>query len=195
MTAVNICIFTVLIASVSPVYYANRLQEKFSPQRNRTILGLVYTSDRNEVEAITYIINNVFLQFGAFGTVIVCTATLTLNLQKKSSWRTMSTDPVQAENLSKRDRKVIKMVVVISAFFIACFTPLCIIIIAMLIIPQFSFTGEYRNVLIIVSGLGFLLESINSSVNIFIYYRMSSKYKTTLLGLCSHSMNSQYATR
>lgn len=45
-------------------------------------------------------------------------------------------------------------------------------------IPELYVGGSYLRVGIILGGLVLLLESINSSANIFIYYHMSSKYRT-----------------
>lgn len=70
------------------------------------------------------------------------------------------------------------MVVLISALFIACFVPISIIFIAMCFEPEFSVYGKYKDLLCVIGGLGFMLESINSSVNIFIYYYMSTKYRS-----------------
>lgn len=161
------------MASVSPVYYANRLGHKFSAQLNRTIFGLIYTDSRDKVEAINFIINNVALQFAAFSAVIIFTIILVVKLRSKTKWRTL----FAACNLSYRDNNVIKMVMVISIFFIICFTPLCMMTITMIMEPQLSLSGRYRNNIIIVFGTVFLLESMNSSVSIFLHYSKSRKYR------------------
>lgn len=177
MSAVVISIFIVLIISVAPLYVVNRLEKKFYHRINKTLLGLTYTTNREHVENISFPINNVLVPFGAFVIILTSTVTLVIKLQSKTKWRITSSTSAQAENVSKRNQKVAKMVVVISTLFIACFVPISFGFIAMVLEPELSIYGKHRNLLILIAGLGFLLESINSSVNIFIYYTMSSKYR------------------
>lgn len=177
VTIIIVGMFVLLLGSVSPVYYVNRLAFKFYPDKNRTLLGLVHTSDRPNVEKVSFAINNVFVPFAAFLAVIVCTITLVVKLKNKTKWREQCTAAGNAETLSSRDRKVSQMIVMISTLFIICFTPVTIIFIAMSAWPEFSIDGRYRNMFFIVFSFGFIMESANSSMNILIYYRMSSKYR------------------
>lgn len=166
------------MCSASPVYCVNRFAWKFYPNRNKTIIGLVYTEDRESVEKVSFAINNVFIPFSSFVTVLICTIVLVVKLQRKTKWRQKVTTTDNFDTAAKRDQKVAKMVVTISTLFISCFIPVCIIFLAMTLTPEFSIDGKYKNIFIVVFGLSFILESTNSAVNIFIYYRMSSKYRT-----------------
>lgn len=69
------------------------------------------------------------------------------------------------------------MVVIISVMFIVCFSPMCINLLAVAFEPEFSFGGKYLKITLIFGGVGLILESINSSMNIFVYYNMSSRYR------------------
>lgn len=171
-----VIIFIVLIASMAPVYMFNTPGMKFFPQRNRTLLGIIYPANRELSEKIFYTVNNVFVPFCAFVVIIICTIVLVFKLQETSEWRKTSA-VTQADNVSNRNQKVAKMVVIISSLFIACFVPVAILFIAMSLEPGLSRDGEYRNVLIVFGGLILVFQSVNSASNIFIYYRMSSKYK------------------
>lgn len=180
MCIVTICVFVVLIFSVSPVYVVNSLALKFYPDRNKSLIGLVFTKDREHVEKISYIINNIFVSFSAFVVIIFCTTILVIKLNRKTRFRKTLVSKDQGDNISSRNQKVAQMVVMISTLFIACFIPFCVIFLAMSFEPKLSLQGDYRNTVILISGVGFILESINSSMNIFIYYHMSSKYRNTL---------------
>ncbi|BFZ07874.1 hypothetical protein BsWGS_10913 [Bradybaena similaris] len=176
--AVIICIFVVLLASVSPLYVVNRLGMKFYPARNRTLLGLVPTENRETVEQISFAINNVLIPFSAFIVVNLCTVILVIKLRKRTVWRNKTTSSTQADSVSIRNRKVAKMVVMISTLFIVCFVPISVVFTAVLLVPDLAIDGRFRNILIVVGGICFILESVNSSVNIFIYYHMSTKFRT-----------------
>lgn len=169
--------FIVLIVSATPFYAVNVFSMKFHPGRNRTVLGLIRTEDRTSVETVLYAINNIIVPFGAFITVIICTATLVLKLQRKTQWRKSATSG-NSDAMLNRDQKVTNMVVIISTVFIASFIPNCVIFIGMTAEPELAIDGMYKNTFIIIFGFGFVLESLNSAVNIFIYYNMSSKYRT-----------------
>lgn len=81
--------------------------------------------------------------------------------------------------MSARDNKVVKMVVLISAIFIICYVPSTAVLIYMLIDNEIRIDGLKKNLFIALFSALFKLESINAGVNIFIYLRMSSKFKVT----------------
>lgn len=165
------------MASVSPLYVVNRLGLQFNPARNKTIISLIYADNRESIEQISFAINNTFIPFSAFVVIITCTVILVVRLHSNAEWRMKSVTLVQADNVSNRNQKVARMVIMISGLFIACFVPISILFMAMSMVPGLSIVGKYRNAVIVIGGLGIVLESINSSVNIFIYYRMSSKFR------------------
>ncbi|CAG5123388.1 unnamed protein product, partial [Candidula unifasciata] len=183
VTFVIVAVFVILISSVSPLYVVNQIDWKFDPRKNKTLLGLVFTTNREQVEKISYVINNVFIPLTAFVIITVCTITLVIKLHRTVKWRQMSIADSQTDNVTTRNQRVAKMVVMISSLFIACFLPFSFIFIAMSLDPDLSLSGKHIKTLIIIGGLGFFLESVNSSVNIFIYYSMSSRFRETCRSL------------
>lgn len=187
-----------IIGILVPGYCGSRLAPKFFPERNKTIVGTVFNDNRQLVEGIIFAVGGVFVELGAFVTVVVCTIILVVKLRGKSKWREMSTSLAQTEKTINRDHKVTKMVIVISTLFIICFTPTCVTLAGMILEPELSVAGRYRNMFVCAFSVCFTLESFNSATNIFIYYHMSSKYKAVLqkiLGkrwnmICSFSSSS-----
>jgi hypothetical protein len=180
VTVTIVSIFVILIASVAPVYYCNKLALTFSIYRNKTVVGLIFTDDREEVEAINFSVNNVFVQLTAFLALTILTFVLVFKLKQTTKWRKLTTVNSQTENFSTRDQKVTKMIVTISSFFIICFTPVCLITLCIILQPEFSLKGKCRNLFVTLASFGLVLESINSSMNIFIYFHMSSKFRNVL---------------
>ncbi|XP_059169398.1 allatostatin-A receptor-like [Physella acuta] len=177
VTAIMVTIFLLLIGSVSPVYYANRYGLKFFPDRNKTLIGLIYTPDREQVEKVSFTINNIIIPFTAFLTILACTIVLVVKLRQQTKWRKNTKPTAHVDTLSSRDQKVTRMVVMISALFIVCFTPICVVFIGMTVEPELAINGKYHNMFFVVFSFGYILESTNSAINIFIYYRMSSRYR------------------
>lgn len=162
---------------MGPIYSVNRLGQKFFPQKNKTLIGLLFADNRDAVEGISFLINNTFLPGTAFAIIIVCTVTLTFQLRNKSKWRKKSTSAGQGDLVSKRNQRVAKMVVIISTVFIACFIPMTIVFLVMFLEESFAIDGKHRGLAVLFVSLGLVLEAINSSSNIFVYHHMSSKYK------------------
>ena len=75
------------------------------------------------------------------------------------------------QRMSSKEERLVKMVTAFSILFIVCYTPSVAMISA-----EFSMFGRYHSIYYVtVSGL--LFQSISTSVNIFIYYYMGSKFK------------------
>lgn len=51
--------------------------------------------------------------------------------------------------------------------------------------PALSVNGRYVAVSLAITGFSYVMESVNSSMNIFIYHHMSSKYRATFRELYS----------
>lgn len=176
VSIIIVSLYIVLFFSAAPSYTVNRIGMKFSPARNKTLLGLIFTDNQVEVEKISYAINNTFVPFTAFVIISVCTVTLVIKLKSKTEWRKKST--TSQADVSNRNQKVAKMIVIISTLFIISFIPVSVNFMAMSLVPGLSIGGRYINTLSLTIGIGLILESVNSSVNILVYYKMSSNYRT-----------------
>lgn len=185
-------VFVILICSETPVYCVNGLGLKFYSDRNITLIGLVSTEGRELVEKVTYPINNIFLPVASFLTVSASTVILVNELRKKAAWRKSVTSDSSSNAVSSRDQRIAKMIVMISSLFIVCFFPVVMNFVAMTLAPEFSIDGKYRHLFMMMFGLCFTLESTNSSMNIFIYYRMSSRYKSAFRQLFRLSNNGEH---
>ncbi|CAG5121618.1 unnamed protein product, partial [Candidula unifasciata] len=105
MSVVTICVFVILIFSVSPVYVVNSLAMKFYPSRNKSLIGLVFTKDRDHIEKVSYVINNIVVSFSAFVVIIFCTTILVIKLNRKTKLRKTLVSNAQGDNISGRNQK------------------------------------------------------------------------------------------
>lgn len=169
-----------------PAYAVINIQWKFFAGINKTLLGLTSSPDREVVDKICYTINSFAAPLTAFFIIITCTSILVVALRRQTKWRKSSTAPLDGQN---RNEGVAKMVVMISALFIFCFVPISIFLLALAFEPGLLFGGIYANIGTITGGASLMLESINSSGNIFIYYHMSVKYRKTCRGLFCKNRN------
>lgn len=180
--------FVIPMSCASLAYVCAGLKWRFFPERNRTLIGLVYHMDayrRRITHSVSYAINGVFMPVSCFVSVVILTTVLVTKLNDKASWRysnssAKSQTKAQSKNivnLNTKEMKVAKMVVLISMIFITSFIPAVVIFIAGFAEPQLSYDGLYKNLFLVTLSVSFTTEAINSSINICIYLKMSTKYR------------------
>ncbi|KAH9514447.1 hypothetical protein Btru_025280 [Bulinus truncatus] len=162
--------------TLPPVYYTTRLEWLWYPARNKTLLGLAFTPEREEIYNSVIAINLV-LTFIAFVVIIGGTLMLVFNLEKKTEWRRQSVSAQKHSTMSMKDKKISKMITFIAALFVASFFPGTVLFVVMMIIPEFNRGKLYNNLFTTTFAFSHILEGVNASVNIFIYFKMSSKFR------------------
>uniref|UniRef100_A0A2C9KAV0 G-protein coupled receptors family 1 profile domain-containing protein n=1 Tax=Biomphalaria glabrata TaxID=6526 RepID=A0A2C9KAV0_BIOGL len=177
-----VCTFVVVTGAQAGSFYTSSLEWVFNSLRNRTIMSRVWREGSQEIESITYSVNLVF-PFGSFIIVVVCTAISAIQLRRKSKWRmktTMakSTRKDNEADVVSKEKKVIKLVVMISVIFIVSFLPSNIIHITYCsIASQPELVYFYWPYLSISYSFVKILEAFNASISIVLYYVMSSKFR------------------
>lgn len=171
-------LFLSQILTAIPSYYTTTIDWKFFPDKNRSMLALRRIQEREHVESISFVLQAT-MQAGSFILLIFFTAVLLVHLNKQKKWRGSSTSETRKETISARDKKLVRMVVLIAVILIVCFTPGMVCFTAMALVPDFMMGGPYDNVFWVVWSFPFMFQTANSSVNIFVYYNMSSKYRDT----------------
>lgn len=173
-----IVIYLVMFISLAPEYITMYFGWKFNSARNQTRVGLV---DRPGTEDMK---SWVFLLYGIIGIIsflllVIFTCLLVVYLKRRSENRSKSTCNEERSNaISNRDRKTMKMVILIAIILIMCFTPAFMLCITVFTVPEFNLMGIYANIFHTTFSISFLAEAINSSVNIILFYKMSSSYRT-----------------
>ncbi|RUS85710.1 hypothetical protein EGW08_006504 [Elysia chlorotica] len=111
-----------------------------------------------------------------FFIVIITTAILAIKLRRNQRWRRETT--TQGGKASVKEDKLVKTIVAICTLFIICSFPNASMFIAQIVYPPLRYgTSDLRAVTLRIFDLSFIFQSVSASVNIFFYYRMSSKYK------------------
>ncbi|KAK6958570.1 FMRFamide receptor [Biomphalaria glabrata] len=176
-------IFMVSISNVVAPYYYLNLEWTFSPERNSTILRVVPKENWYFGIRLSYMVNDIFLQYLTFAVLIASTVITSVNLHKSAIWRKSISkgDHRKVENkVSIKEIKVVRMLSLVSVSFIVCLLPLCATLTAVGVVKELSQNGAYYQVARLSYGISFLMETVSSSMNAFIYFNMSSKYKNTL---------------
>ncbi|GFS13199.1 chemosensory receptor B [Elysia marginata] len=173
-------IFGIMVISVIPIYYGMQIGPTFLEDRNKTLLAIVYAKGGHQIESVAFAVG-VGAQIGSFILVVIFTVILINSLIRKSKWRKSVTSGEggagSGGEKSSRDKRVMVMVVTISCIFIACFMPSAINVILIILWTDYNIVGRLRNMFQVTGAMCNMCESINCSINIIVYYKMSSKFR------------------
>ncbi|GFN84704.1 chemosensory receptor a [Plakobranchus ocellatus] len=107
--------------------------------------------------------------------------------KEKTKEQLMTKDPSAEEKkksqqtgASNKNKRAAKMVSIISAIFIVCNIPNTCNQLINAFVPEFAKNGSYVNLNQTFWSVGYLTETVNASVNIFMYYTMSSRYRSII---------------
>ncbi|CAG5135629.1 unnamed protein product [Candidula unifasciata] len=181
-TSILAFIYILTLLSWVPLYSSSYLDWKFFPDRNQTLIGLIFINKEQLFTAVCFI--NAFFGVLSLLVIVIFTTILICQLKAKSEWRkSANVQKDKAESMSNRDKSTVVMVVLISVILIICYTPSIIISLVTYCYTEFSVEGTYFFLYQIVWSGAFVLENLNSSVNILLYLKMSSKYKAIFKNL------------
>lgn len=181
-------VYVVVCLNTTPVYYSHQYGPIFFIRKNKTLFGASRIENGDYIESTSMPLSCI-LRYGSHLVVIVCTVILAGNLYLISKWR-ISVTRVTTRSLSvamtTKDKNVVKIVALVSATFVLCTLPSSVNVTLMLI-SGFDVTGRnsLSNTFLINWGTCMVLEEVNSSISIFIYYNISSQFRSTLRGLLS----------
>ncbi|XP_013086084.2 FMRFamide receptor-like [Biomphalaria glabrata] len=181
--AVVTIIFVGMTSCMVPPFFARKIESMVISDTNRTMLIFIPMDESSKnMENTSVTVNNVALLL-AFAVVFISTMLLVITLRKKSKWRSEVTSSLQGDVTSVRDQKVIKMIILIAVIFIVSYLPVVVSTAAMLSVPEYNVEGNYTRIFTLTWGITFLLEGANATASIFVYLKMSSRYKSILLTL------------
>ncbi|KAK0067969.1 FMRFamide receptor [Biomphalaria pfeifferi] len=118
--------------------------------------------------------------------LITCTVTIAISLNQSARWRTsLSSEKTEmaAKKATLKERKVVRMLTVVSAIFIVCLIPLSATLTAVAFVNDLSILGPYFKVARLCYSVSFMTETVSSTMNPFVYFKMSSKYRRGFLKL------------
>ncbi|KAL8618593.1 hypothetical protein ACOMHN_021862 [Nucella lapillus] len=126
------------------------------------------------------------ISFITFYVVSFVTVVTVRKLKTAMDWRQKTSSHV----IDKRQITLVKMLIAISCVYITCNAPKLSLGIARFVVDDFSTSGKYSNFFFATHRAGHVLLMVNSSVNVFIYYKQSSKFRKEFCGMCKLSFKS-----
>lgn len=183
-TCVVVGIYLTMIVTVIPEYTTCYMGWRFIPEQNRSLLGLLLFPGKYEMTTLNFNIA-VGTQVASFGALIVFSVLLVVKLKEISKWRqSISTcGGSLTKDTNSKENRTMKMITLVALIYCTCFLPMLGCFITVTFVPGFIGFGAYNNTFFLCFSFAFLFDSINSTVNILVYYRMSTKFRITFLSL------------
>lgn len=188
-------IYSINILTLSPEYATSYFGWQFVPFLNKTLLRMSFTAERASVAGLVFFLNFVTGML-SFLIVILFTIILVVKLRQTSGWRKGATsDSTHQGAICSRDKKTMKLIVVIATILIVCYTPGTAITMATFVEPEFMLLRRYENFCFAMWSVSFVFQTLNSSINIVLYFTMSTKYRETFYELFRKRFGDNTMTR
>ncbi|KAK0049082.1 FMRFamide receptor [Biomphalaria pfeifferi] len=186
------CICIIASPNVFIPFYCSYLDWKVVPMFNISYFGIVYREDvRRDFDfSFAYFYTDFFLPNLTLFLLITNNFIMAVQLTAHASWRREVAGKRESlsNQISRKEQKIVQMLTKLSLIFIVCLIPQSAILTAVTFVKEFGLGGPYFDVAWLCYCVSFLLESVHSSVNIFVFYRMSSRYRNIFQMLfSSHS--------
>ncbi|GFO13508.1 chemosensory receptor a [Plakobranchus ocellatus] len=161
---------------------------KFDPRINATRYRLWVHPNFETIKDLLWISVDSPVCVGAQVTLSVCIVIMIKFLRAASEFRSIASvakdfklDASKSkEKLSTKDARIVKQLVLVSAIFTICNTPKVLTFLAATIEPGFDLGGRYQNFYEVSLLATIVFDTLNSSVNIFVYYVYNAKFKSIL---------------
>ncbi|RUS91842.1 hypothetical protein EGW08_000413, partial [Elysia chlorotica] len=163
-------IYLIMILSLLPAYFSFRIGWEFVEEENRTLYTLLVSNE--QMERIT-IAGNFVMQVICFFGIAGSNFMLVYALQQKTKWRQQGAKGPTAkatvrggaaDHAVTRDRKLGRMIVLLSGIIFLCYIPSTVALLVQLIEPGFSMLGRFRNSFFATWSFVWVLDAFNSSV-------------------------------
>ena len=167
------------VASGLPRSFAIHLTSVVSPLNNRTVV--IFDFDQfNSKMFMTSVFSSYSVPTFVLFIVVLIGTNFLINSFKQSRQLRDSMTGSEKSSLSNKDARLVHMVIFICVFYIVSAAPLVLMFITAAVYPDFNDTNPYlKNVLFASHCIGELFQAFSGSINIFVYFRMGSKYKDT----------------
>uniref|UniRef100_A0A2C9L8P3 G-protein coupled receptors family 1 profile domain-containing protein n=1 Tax=Biomphalaria glabrata TaxID=6526 RepID=A0A2C9L8P3_BIOGL len=182
---VNVSIFVVHSLYLFPQFYTMYFDWAFMPERNKTVFVIYVNSLSASMFPITLYFTDMLFPYCTFLVLVVCCTVLLFTLKAKAKWRrTAVSSAVEVEvkptsrHLTSKERKSGLLFLSVSIMCVVLLLPQHIVYTAVIFVREMAMDGDYSDIRTVVGTFTVLLQAINSSMTIFIYYKISTKYRS-----------------
>ena len=146
-----------------------------------TLWILMPASNPNQdlISRAFHVVHNIILAFAmnliAVAVVFICTVITVIKLKLALTWRSTTAN---SSNVQTQQTALTKMLVVVCCIFAVCSLPDCVIALVRRFEPEYAPGRKYVNIFSLTHVISHqLFLATNCSVNFFVYYKMSSRFR------------------
>ncbi|BFZ17956.1 hypothetical protein BsWGS_20995 [Bradybaena similaris] len=179
------CFAVFTIVSYLPIYANMGLLYQYDSRINATRPSLWISPNREIIKDVIWAVRDTFLPIITQFIVIVCVIVMANSLRESNKFRqssrvdrTLSEKDKDAGKLGKKDMQVVKQVAIISCVYIVCNMPKIVFNIAGIIESDLTVDKYLQNMYLVTLSIAEFFQIFNSSINVFIYYKYNSKFKS-----------------
>lgn len=203
---INLIILTIGLVCFCPAWASQGLQWAFDPRTNRTHLDLWLSDDRRKVDLFVDTFNGIVIPIAAQLLITISGGLMAQGISKSNKFRQKSTDTwkpahvfnlndefhttittsnssAQGKTMANKDIKLTKVVVSLASIFFVCNVPVVLVAILRAIIPELDVGKTLFSWYILLYTIVYFFGLINCTVNIFVYYNVSTRYRRDFLAL------------
>ncbi|XP_005101922.1 neuropeptide receptor 15-like [Aplysia californica] len=172
------------VASQYIMLHTTRVVWKFSEERNATLLGTKLMENWGKIQLPFLVVKNIVSHYIISFGIAIMTVINVVKLRLQSKWRQSVSQTRTSATITRRDSRVASTVIAICVIFLLCFLPGSVMFTATLTVPGLNRVGRHREMFEGFVSVLILLQNVNSSVNIFVYFIINAQYRQEFAQLC-----------
>ncbi|KAK0054465.1 hypothetical protein Bpfe_016041 [Biomphalaria pfeifferi] len=176
---VNASIFIIYWLYLFPQFYVVDFDWALISERNVTVY-VVYTTARSAIfSPMTYYFTDILFPYCTFIILVSSCTILFVKLKSKARWRNRVSSSGQGlSQVTVREQKSCVVFMAVSLMCVVLLLPQYLLFTALTFIRALAFNGYFVDVRKVVYAFTRVFKTANSSFTIFIYYNMSTKYRS-----------------
>lgn len=199
---VNLTILIFGLVCYCPAWATQGLQLVFDPENNRTRLVLWLSSNRRDVDIFVDTFNGMALPVLAQFLITISAGFMIQGIKNSLKFRHQAVNLSKAEsksstknnittvssrnlkkgnNLAKKDLKLTKVVIFLAMIFFICNAPVFIVAFVRALLPELDVGKQHYKLYLLLYSVVYLSGLINATVNIIVYYTVSTKYREEMV--------------
>ena len=177
MLAAIILVYGSLLALYIPTFLFFNIKWR---QDSTTNHSMAYLEEKAELAAvIKAVVGTIFIVRPVTILVVIICSSISISQLRKATKRRRAMRESQSA-ASQSETRVTKMLLFLCVTYVVCVIPDVIAAMTTYFIPEFMFYRKYHNIFVICVEMFFLFSCLNSTVNVFAYLALSTRFRATL---------------
>lgn len=189
---INLLIIIFGLVSYCPAWSTQGIQWINDPRTNMTHIGVWLSANRRDIDLFLDTLKGMVLPVVAQGLILVSAGFMIQGIKKGSEFRHQAANIMKSKSISatrrsnyivktqimtRKDMKLTQVVVFLAMIFFVCNFPVFVIAFIRATILEIYTVRQENNLYAVLYLTVYLCGTINSSVNIIVYYFVSTKYR------------------